>query len=285
MPARAADGLSGHRAPPTPARHPRRHHPPGGRVRAAARARSCETVARDRAITDAERDMAALAPVLAVAPERTLLEAAMAQHRSRGGRPAEPSGCPDGTLLGDGTPADEEAVALAGARRLAFSRIDGGWRGAVHAGGDRPGSGRGAAGAGAGRAARPTGWRTAWAILAVRGGCCSSSSRSSSTDRLARAVTRRRHRPLRHRPSPGGVAMCRPAPRSAGRPSSPTSARALNLLADRIDELLAAERERVADLSHRLRTPLTALRLAPRGRRSRLAGRRRRPARGGGDAS
>jgi signal transduction histidine kinase len=36
---------------------------------------------------------------------------------------------------------------------------------------------------------------------------------------------------------------------------------ALNRLADRIDELIAEERETVANLSHRLRTPLTALRL------------------------
>ncbi len=36
---------------------------------------------------------------------------------------------------------------------------------------------------------------------------------------------------------------------------------ALNQLADRIEELLVAERETVADLSHRLRTPVTALRL------------------------
>jgi signal transduction histidine kinase len=36
---------------------------------------------------------------------------------------------------------------------------------------------------------------------------------------------------------------------------------ALNRLADRIDELIAEERETVADMSHRLRTPLTALRL------------------------
>jgi signal transduction histidine kinase len=36
---------------------------------------------------------------------------------------------------------------------------------------------------------------------------------------------------------------------------------ALNRLADRIDDLVAAEREQVADISHRLRTPLTALRL------------------------
>lgn len=38
-------------------------------------------------------------------------------------------------------------------------------------------------------------------------------------------------------------------------------AAALNRLAVRIDELLLAERETVADLSHRLRTPLTAVRL------------------------
>ena len=38
-------------------------------------------------------------------------------------------------------------------------------------------------------------------------------------------------------------------------------ATALNLLAERIGQLLTAEREAVADLSHRLRTPVTALRL------------------------
>ena len=48
-------------------------------------------------------------------------------------------------------------------------------------------------------------------------------------------------------------------------PSGPTEVRevgvAINRLAERIDDLLAAEREVVADLSHRLRTPVTALRL------------------------
>ncbi len=42
---------------------------------------------------------------------------------------------------------------------------------------------------------------------------------------------------------------------------------ALNLLADRIDELIAEERETVADMSHRMRTPLTALRLDAEGLR------------------
>ena len=48
-------------------------------------------------------------------------------------------------------------------------------------------------------------------------------------------------------------------------PSGPAELRevagALNHLADRIQDLLSGERERIADLSHRVRTPLTALRL------------------------
>ncbi|WP_148616340.1 sensor histidine kinase [Nocardioides rubriscoriae] len=46
-----------------------------------------------------------------------------------------------------------------------------------------------------------------------------------------------------------------------GPPEVQRVALALNRLATRIDELLLAERELVADLSHRLRTPLAALRL------------------------
>ena len=64
-------------------------------------------------------------------------------------------------------------------------------------------------------------------------------------------------------------------------PSGPPEVRevgsALNVLAGRISELLASERESVADLSHRLRTPITALRLdvdslPPGPDRERLAG-------------
>lgn len=47
----------------------------------------------------------------------------------------------------------------------------------------------------------------------------------------------------------------------AGPPEVADVGGALNGLAERITELLAAEREMIADLSHRLRTPLTALRL------------------------
>lgn len=51
----------------------------------------------------------------------------------------------------------------------------------------------------------------------------------------------------------------------AGPPEVAEVGRTLNLLAGRIEDLLAAERESVADLSHRLRTPVTALRLDAEG--------------------
>jgi signal transduction histidine kinase len=46
-----------------------------------------------------------------------------------------------------------------------------------------------------------------------------------------------------------------------GPPEIVAMAKALNRLDDRIEQLLAAERDAVADLSHRLRTPVTVLRL------------------------
>ncbi|MBX6385745.1 MAG: HAMP domain-containing histidine kinase [Microbispora sp.] len=79
-------------------------------------------------------------------------------------------------------------------------------------------------------------------------------------DRLARAVVRPTTALARvsHRLATGDLSA-RATPQ--GPPEVRTAALALNHLAGRIRDLLAEEREMVADLSHRLRTPLTALRL------------------------
>ncbi len=57
----------------------------------------------------------------------------------------------------------------------------------------------------------------------------------------------------------GGDTSVRVEP--GGPPEIKTAGAAFNDMADRIQALLASERELIADLSHRLRTPLTALRL------------------------
>lgn len=70
-----------------------------------------------------------------------------------------------------------------------------------------------------------------------------------ATERLAGAATRLGEGDLGVRVQPSGP------------PEIATVGKAFNNLADRFQVLLATERELVADLSHRLRTPLTALRL------------------------
>jgi signal transduction histidine kinase len=57
----------------------------------------------------------------------------------------------------------------------------------------------------------------------------------------------------------GGDLSARVVPGGPGEVAE--SGRAFNQLAERLTDLLVAERERIADLSHRLRTPIAALRL------------------------
>jgi SAM-dependent MidA family methyltransferase/signal transduction histidine kinase len=218
-------------------------------------------VARDRAITEAERDMAALAPVLVVDPEPFLLEAAI--DRTAAGAAGRLSlWLPDGSWIGDHTPVDKAAIDLARERRIAFSRSapDGVdvYTPVILAADE----------VAILRVRVPNellrdGVATSWAILAVLAAALLIVA-VAATDRLARTVTRpATDLATTSRALAGGDARARA--QVGGPPEIADAGRALNLLADRIHELLATERERVADLSHRLRTPLTALRLGAEG--------------------
>jgi signal transduction histidine kinase len=214
-------------------------------------------VARDRAITDAERDMAALVPVLAAGQDPSVIAGAI-ERTTAGADGRLGVWLPDGTRLGDERPADETDLRLARDRQVAFSREHDGavdvYTPVVVGDGETvvlrvripP-------------ALLHEGVGTAWTILALLGvGLLVVAV--AVTDRLARSVTQpAAELAATSRALAAGEVSAR-APVS-GPPEIADVGAAINLLADRIHELLTAERERVADLSHRLRTPLTALRM------------------------
>jgi len=217
------------------------------------------SVARDRALSAAERDLGALAPILALDPEVPAVEDAMARTGA-GADGRLTVWLPNGTRLGDPTPDDEQALALARDQRRSFSQDRGGSRElytVVVTGTDNTD-------VSVARARVPAsllddGVATAWAALAGVAVALVAAA-ALIADRLARSVTRdATELSATARALASGTADARAQPGPT--PELADAARALNLLADRIDELRAAERERVADLSHRLRTPLTALRL------------------------
>src|ERR687898_626263 len=211
------------------------------------------SVARDRALSAAERDLGALAPVLALSPDAGVAEDAMARTGA-GADGRLTVWLPDGTRLGDTTPDDEQALALARGQRRSFSQDRDGARELYTVVVTGTGGTGGAGDVSVVRARVPDdllddGVATAWGALAGVAVALIVAA-ALIPDRLARSVTR---------DATGLSATARALA------SGTTEARAqpgpTPELADRIDELRAAERERVADLSHRLRTPLTALRL------------------------
>ncbi|MET9919496.1 HAMP domain-containing sensor histidine kinase [Streptomyces sp. NPDC006435] len=237
-------------------------------------------MARDRAFSDAERQAAAIGPTLSITTDRIELETAvlatepgvagrMAVHvpaaaggpdgEPNGGPDGEPDGGPGGEPLEIGTrraaPEDLETVRNSG--RASISEVRGGFAllqptalgpdeiavVEVFVPQDEVSKGVG----------------TAWLVLAGVGVALIVGS-VAVADRL-------------------GVRMVEPARRLAGAAhdlgegrlgtrvaeEGPTELRsaaaAFNSMADQVIQLLANERELAADLSHRLRTPLTVLRL------------------------
>ena len=106
----------------------------------------------------------------------------------------------------------------------------------------------------------------AWAILIVLGGAVVIIA-VALADRLARSIVGPMGELLSvTRRLQGGDLRARVEP--AGPPEVEEVGQAVNVLAARVGELLAAEREAAAELSHQLRTPLTVLRLDAEGLRT-----------------
>jgi len=226
-------------------------------------------LARERALADAERHAAVLVAVLAVTTDRAdvvrAVATADADHPGRTGV----HGLPSGEVGTDHAPADEIALA-AGQHQPAEVPVPGGvsYLEPVDAG--RAGTvvvevfvpnadmSRGVAQA----------W---WALGGVAAFLMLVSVLTS--DRLAARVVRSaRGLADGARALGSGDLRARIAPQ--GPREMAEAASAFNAMADRVTELMAAERELIADLSHRLRTPLTALRLeAERSRSAEVDGR------------
>ncbi|MEU8153229.1 HAMP domain-containing sensor histidine kinase [Micromonospora sp. NPDC048986] len=212
------------------------------------------TVAEDRATVRATADAQSLVPVVGTADAATI-RLTVEQLAAESGRPVSVF-LPDGTVLGAQTPRTP-AVALA-ARGQSLTGESAAGREVVIAVQGR------ADGTGVIRIAVPqheltAGVTRAWLVLALLGVILVLIGLLVA-DRLARTLVR----PISdlsavsHRLANAEL-DARVTP--AGPPELREVAGALNHLATRIQVLLVQEREQVADLSHQLRTPLTALRL------------------------
>ncbi|MFJ6195431.1 ATP-binding protein [Micromonospora sp. NPDC092111] len=212
------------------------------------------TVAEDRATVRATADAQALVPVVGTADPDTV-RLTVEQLVAESGRPVSVF-LPDGTVLG--TPATRTPAVELAARGQSLTAESAAGREVVIAVQGRT-DGTTVIRTLVSRAELGAGVSRAWTVLALLGALLVAAGLAVA-DRLARTLVRPigelaavSHRlagaELDARVTPAGPAELREV------------AGALNHLAGRIQVLLREEREQVADLSHRLRTPLTALRL------------------------
>lgn len=213
-------------------------------------------VAHDRALHDAERQAAALAPVLELATDHGEIAKGVAAlpagrldriavHLSDGTVIGQTRGRPEDVRLANAqgrdfaVPTDDgylllQPIALTGGRmalvEVVVPRVD------VTLGVER-----------------------AWTVMAVIAFGLVATSVLVADRLAARTVRASKDLAVAARKLGGGELEMRVTP--AGPTELTEAGEAFNAMADRVVYLLAAERELLADLSHRLRTPLTALRL------------------------
>jgi signal transduction histidine kinase len=213
------------------------------------------TLARDRALSAAELEAQSLAAVLAVTTDPTALDVAVRATKA-GANGRLTIFLPDGSRVGAPAPA-RSSVELARRGRAFSTPVHGGvdvFVPVVLARGPAmvirvfvP------------EALLSRGVKQAWALEAALGLVLVLMA-VFMADRMARSVVR----PVRamagaaRRLGRGDLSV---RVKPEGPPEVVQVAKSFNRLGHRVGELLAAERELVADLSHRLRTPLTALRL------------------------
>jgi signal transduction histidine kinase len=213
-------------------------------------------LARERAMSDAERHAAVLVAVLAVTTDHSAVERAV--EAADGDRPGRTGvhGLPGGDI-GVGHAPDDEIALAAGQHQPAEVEVPGGvsYLEPVDLGTD----GTSVVEIFVTDAEMSRGVAEAWWAL---GGVALFLMAISvlTSDRLAARVVRSaRGLADGARALGAGDLSARIAPQ--GPREMAEAAAAFNAMADRVTELMAAERELIADLSHRLRTPLTALRL------------------------
>jgi signal transduction histidine kinase len=213
-------------------------------------------VAADRATTRATANVQTIVPVVGTADIEALR--LTVQELTDGSGPAVTVFLPNGQVLGAPVPRSAAVELAARGQKSLTADVDGG-REIVIAVQGRPG------GTTVVRSFVPhndltAGVTRAWLVLAALAVALVVLGLLVA-DRLARTLVR----PITElsavsRRLAGAELTARAEP--AGPPEVREVAGALNHLAERIRVLLREEREQVADLSHRLRTPLTALRLA-----------------------
>ncbi|CCH33315.1 HAMP domain-containing sensor histidine kinase [Actinosynnema sp. NPDC047251] len=211
-----------------------------------------QQLARDRAFADAELRAVSLTPVLAITAEPLTVEQALV---STGGQVAVH--LVGGQVVGTAKATEEQLRTARGERRTFTAPVSDGW---VHMQPVVLGEDRVAVvEAFVPEEELSRGVSTAWFAL---GGVALSLVLASVlvADRLGGRVVKASKALAEgaQRMEQGDLAT-RVVP--TGPPELADAGGAFNRMADRIGQLMAAERELLADLSHRLRTPLTALRL------------------------
>ncbi|CAN5804897.1 HAMP domain-containing sensor histidine kinase [soil metagenome] len=221
-----------------------------------------QNVAANRALDAARLESRSLAGAISAVPAQIATITQLVEQANAGSSRPITVYLPDGTLLGAPVPVDAEVELARMGRSFTAAGPNGGRDILVGIVGPDPGATM-VVRVRVDAALLNSGVQRAWAILVAVGSLVVVVA-VGLADRLALSivqpmsalfsVTRRLQR---------GDLEARVSP--AGPPEVAEVGQAVNGLADRIGDLLAAEREGAADLSHQLRTPLTVLRLDAEG--------------------